>query len=146
MALKQSVAEYPTPLRTSLVREGIAGARFDLYASRTAAARGDAYLTVARATRTINGLVRVLYALNRRYRVNDKTALAELESAEYLPTDFGARVQAIVACIGASSDELCASVERLATLVQEVTDLGAIALDSAGVRPAWIEHLEKAGL
>jgi hypothetical protein len=37
-------------------------------------------------------------------------------------------------------------MEQLAIVVQEVTELGAIALDSAGVRPAWLEHLEKAGL
>jgi predicted nucleotidyltransferase len=144
--LKRSVAEYPPALRSRLVREGIGGAKFDLYATRAAAATGDTYLTAACATRTVNGLVGVLYALNRRYRVNDKTALAELATAEAKPADLAARVQAIFAQLGARPEELRASVERLATLVREVSELGAGALADGGARPAWLEHLEKAGL
>ncbi len=142
LALKRSVAEYPAALREKLTRHGLQSAKFGLYAARSAAAAGDAYLTAACTTRALNYLVQALYALNRRYRVNDKTALAELASAEHLPTDFGPRARALFAHLGAESEPLRAAVNALTQLAQEVVTLGQRALAQDGGCPAWLAELD----
>jgi hypothetical protein len=42
----------------------------------------------------------VLFALNRRYLVSDKTALAEIDGFELAPPGFGERISALLASPG----------------------------------------------
>jgi hypothetical protein len=76
----------------------------------------------------------VLFAVNRRYLVNDKTALAEIGEMTRAPRDFGARVQATLAHLGATSAELLEAVERITRLFRETVDLteGAVVLRGTG--------------
>jgi hypothetical protein len=67
--------------------------------------------------------VLVLFALNRTYLINDKTALAEIAAFDRAPRDFGPRVQRTIACLGALPEELVAAVESVEQLLREVIDL-----------------------
>jgi predicted nucleotidyltransferase len=140
--LQRRVAVYPEALRSNLIAHGIGSTRFDLYAARQCAASADAYLTSACFVRVVSRLVHMLFALNRRYRVNDKTALLEVEQFELVPPAFRSRVDALFAHVGASPEERGASVERLAGLVREIAELcqGAYAID--GNSPAWLRHID----
>jgi len=71
----------------------------------------------------VNQLVLVLFALNRKYLINDKTALAEIAEFERAPREFGPRVQKTLAHLGASPSELVAAVESVAQLVRETVKL-----------------------
>ncbi|HMV48387.1 MAG TPA: nucleotidyltransferase domain-containing protein [Blastocatellia bacterium] len=118
--LKQRVAEYPEALRRAVVQDHLWQAEFNLAAfARKFAARADAYGTVACLTRAVNQLVLALFALNRRYPLNDKTAMEEIAEFECAPADFSSRVQRTLAQAGDSAAELAAAVDGVARLFQE---------------------------
>jgi hypothetical protein len=119
--LKRRVAGYPNALRRALIQDYLWQAEFGLAAfARKFATRSDAYGTVACLTRAVNQIVHVLFALNREYPINDKTALAEVAEFGQAPQDFLDRVQNTFAHMGASSAELAAAVDRIAQLHREV--------------------------
>ena len=123
-SLKQRVANYPEALRSSIVQDFLWQAEFNLAAFACKfAARGDAYGTAACLTRVVNQLLLVLFALNRQYLLNDKTALAEVAEFAQKPQAFAARTQEIFACPGHSAAELDKAVVRTAQLFQETVAL-----------------------
>ena len=122
--LKRRVAGYPEALRQAVVQDYLFMAEFTLTAfAPKFAARADAYGTVACLTRAVNELVLALFALNRKYPINDKTALAEVAEFERAPREFGPRVQETLVHMGASAAELVAAVESVAQLLRETIDL-----------------------
>jgi predicted nucleotidyltransferase len=122
--LKRRVAVYPEALRQAVVQDYLWSAEFGLAVfARKFAARSDAYGTAACLTCAVNQLVLVLFALNRKYPINDKTALAEVSEFEQAPREFGSRVQKTLAHLGASPAELITAVESVAQLVQDTVEL-----------------------
>src|SRR5262245_13982300 len=122
--LKRRVADYPEVLRRAVVRDYLFMAEFTLAAfAPKVAARADTYGTAACLTRGVNELVQALFALNRRYPLNDKTALAEVAEFERAPREFGPRVQQALAKLGTSPADLVAAVEGVAQLVRETVGL-----------------------
>ncbi len=123
-ALKQRVATYPEALRRAVVQDYLWAAEFGLAAfARKFATRADSYGTAACLTSAVNQLVLVLFALNRQYPLNDKTALLEVAHFERAPPEFGPRVQKTLAWLGASPAELNAAVEGVAQLHRETVEL-----------------------
>ena len=141
--LKRSIASYPEPLRQRLLQDNLHSARFDLYSATKAAEAADAYLTNACLLRIINRVVHALFAMNRRYRGNDKTAFVELSECPLLPRDFCARVQAVASRVGSGREELLATLERVQTIVDEAATLAAEALVVDDNSPAWLRHFKK---
>jgi hypothetical protein len=66
-----------------------------------------------------------LFALNRRYFVNDKTALDEVSTFALCPVDFRERVEAMLASIGFTPAELEHAVAQAAGLCREVAGLAS---------------------
>jgi predicted nucleotidyltransferase len=123
-ALKRRVADYPEALRQAVVQDYLWQAEFCLAAfAPKFAARADAYGTAACLTRAMNQLVSVLFALNRKYLINDKTALVEIAEFERAPQEFTPRVQKTFAHLGASAAELVVAVEGVAQLFLETVAL-----------------------
>jgi hypothetical protein len=122
--LKSRVATYPEALRAAVVQHFLWSAEFGLAAfARKFAARDDVYGTVACLSRAVNELILALFALNRKYLVNDKTALSEVSEFERVPRQFGQRVQGTLAHPGASSVELLDSVETMTQVLRETAEL-----------------------
>ena len=122
--LKRRVAHYPEALRQAVVQDYLWSAEFGLAAfAGKFAKRSDTYGTAACLTRAVNQLVLVLFALNRKYPINDKTALAEVAEFERAPSEFGPRVQKMLAHLGASPSELVAAVDGIDQLVRETIEL-----------------------
>jgi hypothetical protein len=123
-ALKRRVENYPEALRRRVVQDFLFAAEFGLAAfAPKFAARADTYGTAACLTCAVNQLVLVLFALNRKYPINDKTALAEVAEFERVPREFGPRVQKVVARLGVSPAKLSGAVETVAQLAQEIIEL-----------------------
>lgn len=123
-ALKRRVANYPEALRRAVVQDYLWAAEFGLAAfAPKFARRADGYGTAACLTCAVNQLVLVLFALNCKYLINDKTALAEVAEFEHAPREFGLRVQRTLAHLGTSPAELVAAVESIARLVRETAGL-----------------------
>jgi len=124
MLLKSRVAVYPKALRRSIVQDYLWAAEFGLTMfARKFAARSDTYGTAACLTRAVNQLVLVLFAWNRRYLLNDKTALAEIADFDSAPREFSSRVQRTLAHLGSTSVELFGAVESITRLLRETIDL-----------------------
>jgi hypothetical protein len=122
--LKRRVAAYPEALRRALVQDYLWAAELGLAAfAPKFAARSGAYGTAACLTRAVHQLLLALFALNRRYLMDDKTALAEVAEFERAPRDFGPRVQKTLAHLGDSPAELAAAVESIAELFRETVEL-----------------------
>jgi predicted nucleotidyltransferase len=122
--LKRRVAEYPEALRRAVVQDYLWMAEFGLGAfARKFATRSDGYGTAACLTSAVNQLIMVLFALNRKYPINDKTALEEVAEFERAPRQFGFRVQQTLAHLGASPAELIVAVENVLELFRETADL-----------------------
>jgi len=126
LALKQRVSVYPDALRDAVVRDQLWQVEFGLEAfARKLAARGDVYGVAGCLARFASQLVLALFAHNRTWLVNDKTALAEIEGFAEAPRDFGTRLEALLARPGASAGALTASVQALAQLFRETAVLCA---------------------
>ncbi len=122
--LKRRVANYPEALRQAVVLDYLWAAEIGLAAfAPKFAGRSGAYGTAACLTRAVNQLLLVLFALNRTYLMDDKTALAEVAEFERVPPEFGPRVQKTLAHLGASPAELGAAVESVAQLFTETVAL-----------------------
>jgi len=118
------VADYPEALRQAVMQDNLWAAEFALAAvAPKFAGRSGAYGTVACLARAVNQLLLVLFALNRRYLMDDKTALAEVAELERAPREFAPRVQKMMAHLGESPAELGAAVEGVTRLFRETVEL-----------------------
>ena len=122
--LKERVAAYPEALRVAIVRDCLWSVEFGLQAfAPKFALAGDVYGTAGCLARFANRLVLVLFALNRVYFVNDKTAIAEIGEFKEAPSFFGDRLQSILSRPGSSPAELSSAVESMSGLFREVAAL-----------------------
>ena len=111
-------------MRGSIVQECLWAVDFGLAAFAPKFVRlGDPYGTVGCLTRFSHYLVLVLFALNRVYLLNDKTALAEIEEFQTAPDRFRLRVCALLAHPGETVAALEATVDGMATLFRETVEL-----------------------
>jgi predicted nucleotidyltransferase len=122
-ALKRSLPAYPEPLRRSVVQDCLWAVEFGQLFAEKFAAREDPYGATGCLARGVHRLVLALFALNRRYPLNDKTALEEVSELEWVPPEFAPRVRALLAQPGGTRETLTASVAALAALLGEVTAL-----------------------
>jgi predicted nucleotidyltransferase len=124
-ALKRRAVDYPEALRRAVVQDYLWMAELGLSAfARKFATRGDTYGTAACLTSAVNQLVLALFALNRAYPLNDKTALAEVAEFARAPRDFAPRVQKVLAYLGSTAGELLSAVESVVQLAREAAALG----------------------
>ena len=118
--LKSRVEHYPEALRRAVVQDYLFMAEFTLTAfAPKVAARSDTYGTAACLSRAVNEMVLALFALNRKYPLNDKTVLLEIAEFGRAPQDFGLRVQKALAHLGTSAPELLSAVEAITHLLRE---------------------------
>lgn len=123
-ALKRAVEVYPEPLRRAIVQTYLWGAEFALESfAPKYAARGGVLGAAGCLTRVAHQLVLVLFALNRRWLLSEKTALVEISGFELAPLDFAARIDALLAHVGRTPSELAAAIAAAAELVSEVRAL-----------------------
>lgn len=121
---KLRLVEYPEALRGAIVQDHLWAVDFGLAAFAPKFARlGDAYGTVGCLVRFIHDLVLVLFALNRTYLVNDKTALVETDEFRIAPDGFRRRVAALLSHPGDSVGSLEDSVEGMSRLFLETVEL-----------------------
>ena len=114
--LKDSVTEYPGPLRDTIVQETLWGAEFSLRFCRTFANSGDVYNAAGCMTRVAQYLIHALFALNQRFFVSDKYANRLIEGFALCPPEFTTRLSRVLSNPGGNSTELRKSSELLEAL------------------------------
>lgn len=116
--LKHATRTYPPQLGQALVRNQLWEARFSLDTCRKAAARGDAFYVSGCLFRCAACMTQALFALNGRYLVNEKGAVAASDSLPLRPPDFSKTVSSVLAATGGSPEELMGSIRRLENLLE----------------------------
>jgi hypothetical protein len=119
--LKASTSPYPDRLREALLKEFLWEVIFSIENGEKAIARGDQTYVVGCAYRALSCVAQVLFALNRRYLINEKGALSE--AADFPCTIPGLlnRTTSLWATIGRS--EFAIALSNLRTLDVELREL-----------------------
>lgn len=122
-ALKERVRVYPDALRERLVSDNLWSAEFTLLHARSFAAQGDVYNTAGCLARVAANLTQVLFALNRRYFISDKRAMAEIDGFATRPAAYVGTLARILAAPGSTAQALTQTVQATEKLWQQVVDL-----------------------
>lgn len=99
-AIKRQAAPYPEALRQALIAKFHWEVAFAIENGALAVARGDAAHVAGCAYRALCCLAQVLFAVNRRYLINEKGALAEASRFETTIAGAERMIAAVWAAIG----------------------------------------------
>jgi hypothetical protein len=121
--LKERVAIYPPRLQEHLTNSSLWSGEFTLLHARSFAASGDVYNTVGCLARTSANLTQALFALNGRYFISDKRAMATIDGFALKPEGYTAAVAAILGAAGTDAQALNQSVGQMEAVWRSVVDL-----------------------
>jgi predicted nucleotidyltransferase len=122
--LKGRVSPMPEALVAGIVQSRLWQVDFGLkgFAPKFAA-MGDSYGVAGCLTRFAFNLVLTIFALNRAYLLNDKTALREIDDFAFAPPAFGARLSDCLSAIGSDGPSQHAALAAMAALFEETRSL-----------------------
>ena len=121
--LKSLVREYPEKFRTAAVTKHLFDAEFEISIAAKPAERADVMYVAGCLFRAAGFMTIVLYALNRRFFLNEKGAIAESRQFAIKPARFHDTVASVLGNVGATPAELAASVIRFQSLAAEMRQL-----------------------
>ncbi|GLQ58160.1 DUF4037 domain-containing protein [Devosia nitrariae] len=127
-ALQSRVLPYPEALRRALVERFAWEARFALANARKALERQDATYVAGCAFRALSSLAQVLFALNRRYLINEKGAFSEAATLPSTLSGLESDVRDMWRRIG--DGELEAALNRLDVLLEAQEKLASTMMSS----------------
>jgi predicted nucleotidyltransferase len=121
--LKHTVAIYPPAMKEAIIRHNLNSAEFTLVCLPKYVARGDVYNAVACFTRVLANLTQVIYALNERYFINDKSIARDVAEFPICPRDYLTRASAILLLPEGTIQKLDRSTRSLIELLRELIAL-----------------------
>jgi predicted nucleotidyltransferase len=124
-ALKRGVARYPAALRRAIVTKHMFDAAFELAIAGKPALRGDTMYVAGCLFRAAGFMTLVVYALNRRWWLNEKGALAETRSFPIAPPRFQATIAAVLGSVGRDERAMGRSIARMKSLWQALRECAA---------------------
>ena len=128
--LKSLVSEYPEKMRTAAVTKHLFDADFEIMIAAKPAERGDVMYVAGCLFRAAGFMTFVLYAMNRKFFLNEKGALAESRGFAIKPARFHDTVASVLGRVGTTPAELSASVAGFQSLAAELRQL----VTSTGMR------------
>ncbi len=129
-ALKALTDPYPLALQRTVIDRFLWEARFSLDTARKSADRGDAEYVAGCCFRSAACLMQTLFALNRRYLLNEKGAVARAAALPLCLPALEERVQGAFGKLNGEAQNLSASLDEMESVAREVEGL------VAGVRAA----------
>jgi predicted nucleotidyltransferase len=121
--LKSAVREYPEKFRTAAVTKHLFDAEFEIMIAAKPAERADVMYVAGCLFRAAGFVTLVLYALNRKFFLNEKGAMAESRGFAIKPARFHDTVASVLGNIGTTPPELSASVASFQSLAAELREL-----------------------
>ncbi len=115
--LQQRVRSYPDALRQAIIKKFLWEADFQLDILEKITDSGDTFFVQAAKVRVLSCLVQVLYALDRRWYLNEKRAVAEVARMPLTPENIVARIDAVMT---ADPSSLLVVKDLLADVQQQV--------------------------
>jgi predicted nucleotidyltransferase len=123
--LKSMVSEYPEKFRTAAVTKYLFDAEFEISICAKPVERVDVMYVAGCLFRAAGFMTLVLYALNRRFFLNEKGASAESRQFAIKPARFHDTVASVLGNVGTTAAELAASVAGFQRLAAELRQLAA---------------------
>ena len=123
--LKSMVREYPEKFRTAAVTKHLFDAEFEISICAKPVERADVMYVAGCLFRAAGFMTFVLYALNRRFFLNEKGAIAESRQFAIKPARFHDTVASVLGNVGTTPAELAASVASFQRLAAELRQLAA---------------------
>ena len=121
--LKSVTTPYPSLLRQTLIDKYLWEAEFALDTSYKSADRGDVAYVTGCLFRSVACLVQVLFALNKRYFVNEKGSVDAVDCFDLRPPRFKQTVTEVLAQPGHVPDALRKSIELISDCTRSVREL-----------------------
>ncbi len=121
--LKALVCEYPEKFRTAALAKHLFDAEFEISIAAKPAERADVMYVAGCLFRAAGFMTLVLYALNRRFFLNEKGAFAESHRFAIKPARFHDTAASVLGSIGSTPAQLSASVDSFQSLVAELSQL-----------------------
>lgn len=132
--LRAPLHPYPPALRAETVRANLWEAGFSIDVARGAARRGDVHHVVGCLYRAATCAALALLAHAGRWCANEKGALQLADASGAAPEGFRARVEAVLAAPGGTSDALGCSLDALAS---ELAAIGGTTTERLTARGRW---------
>ena len=123
--LKSMVREYPEKFRTAAVSKHLFDAEFEISICAKPVERADVMYVAGCLFRAAGFMTFVLYALNRRFFLNEKGASAESRQFAIKLPRFHDTVASVLGNVGTKAAELAASVASFQRLTAELRQLAA---------------------
>ena len=123
--LKSMVRDYPEKFRTAAVTKHLFDAEFEISICEKPVERTDVMYVAGCLFRAAGFMTFVLYALNRRFFLNEKGASAESRQFAIKPARFHDTVASVLGNVGTTPAELAASVAAFQRLTAELRQLAA---------------------
>ncbi len=121
--LESEVREYPEKFRTAAVTKHLFDAEFEIAIAAKPAERGDVMYVAGCLFRAAGFMTLVMYALNRKFYLNEKGAFAESRGFSFRPARFHDIVASVLGNIGTTPAQMSASVVGLQSLAAELRQL-----------------------
>lgn len=121
--LQERLKQYPQKLKSSLTVSYLWQAQFALDVCEKSVSRGESSYVAGCLFESIYCLVQVIYALNERYFVNEKGAVAETRAFSICPPGFADDVTDVLGQPGKDAVALGVSLARVQGLVDKVQQL-----------------------
>jgi hypothetical protein len=121
--LKSGLRKYPEKLRTAAVTKHLFDAEFEIMIAAKPAERADVMYVAGCLFRAAGFMTLVLYALNRKFFLNEKGAMAESRGFAIKPARFHDAVARVLGNVGTIPAELSASVTSFQSLAAELREL-----------------------
>jgi predicted nucleotidyltransferase len=121
--LKSEIREYPEKFRTAAVTKHLFDAEFEISIAAKPAERGDVMYVAGCLFRAAGFMTLVLYALNRRFYLNEKGAFAESRGFSIKSARFHDIVARVLGQVGTTATQMSASVVGFQSLAAELRQL-----------------------
>jgi len=121
--LESEVREYPEKFRTAAVTKHLFDAEFEIAIAAKPAERGDVMYVAGCLFRAAGFMTLVLYALNRKFYLNEKGAFAESRGFVTKPARFHDIVARVLGQVGTTPAQMSASVVGLQSLAADLRQL-----------------------
>lgn len=124
--LKSLVGDYPEKLRAAAVTKHLFDAEFEISIAAKPAQRADVMYVAGCLFRAAGFMTLVLYALNRKFFLNEKGAMAESRRFAIKPARFHDTVASVLGTVGTTPAQLSASVASFQSVAAELRELATI--------------------
>lgn len=112
-ALKSRAESYPDALQRAMFEIFGFEAQFSSDLASKTVTRNDLYYLTAHIIRAISCLNQVIFAVNRRYCLNEKKAVQRASRFAYAPEQYQQRIDTILGDVARSPARACDEVHRL---------------------------------